>query len=364
MRSQTRGNPLPLTPTARRALVAAGVGAILVLAPGLAVAQPAPPDAPVAPAAPPADAPRPPPAVAPLAESLSGMARAEYEAGRILYADKDFANAIVKFQKAHELSGDPRLLWNVAVCEKNLRHYGKMLRTIKRYRQEAAPVLTDEERAQAVEIIKTVETFVSALQLTASEAGADVFVDGEKLGTTPLAEPIVVDVGTRRIRVVKAGFKEVALSREIVGGGEVRVDVPLEKEIHRGRLQVFAGADDLILLDGKTVGRGTWDGSLVSGGHTLRVTAPGMAAYQSEVVIQDENVRRVDVALTAAPRTDTTRTVLWIVGGVVLTAGAAVGGAFLFKPSTTTPVSGNVPPHPGTVQLAFGSHGFSLRGAQ
>src|SRR4051812_25337068 len=70
-------------------------------------------------------------AAKPLSESLSGMAKAEYEAGKILYADKDYANAIVKFQHAFEISHEPRLLWNVAVCEKNLRRYARMLAAIQ-----------------------------------------------------------------------------------------------------------------------------------------------------------------------------------------------------------------------------------------
>jgi hypothetical protein len=292
------------------------------------------------------------------------MARAEYEAGRILYADKDYGNAIVKFQKAHEIAGDPRLLWNVAVCEKNLRRYSRMLRTIKRYQTEAASILTADERAQAVEIIKTVETFVSALRITSTEGGADVYVDDDKLGTTPLAEPIMVDVGKRRIRLLKPGFKEAVVNQEVIGGGEIVLDVPMEKDIHHGRLQVFANAEDIIHLDGKAVGKERWEGSLSSGGHTLRVTAPGMAPYQSEVVIQDDRTRRVDVSLSPQARTDTTRTVLWVVGGVVLATGAAVGGYFLFRPQTVAPVNGTLAP--GSTQLSFSPRGlaFSLPGAR
>jgi hypothetical protein len=288
------------------------------------------------------------------------MAKAEYEGGRILYADKDYANAIVKFQKAHEIAGDARLLWNIAVCEKNLRRYSRMLRTIRRYQTEAAPLLSADERAQAAEIIKTVETFVSALKLTSTEAGADIYVDDDKLGTTPLAEPIMIDVGKRRIRVVKPGFREVVLNPEVVGGGELVLDVPLEKDVHRGRLQVFAGAEDVIFLDGKAVGKERWDGSVSSGGHTLKVSAPGMAAYQSEVVIADEKARRVDVTLSPAVRTDTTRTVLWIVGGVVLAAGTAIGGYYLFKPQNASPVTGTLAP--GSAQLSFSTHGISFGG--
>jgi hypothetical protein len=335
-------------PTLHRAALAvsllAGAGLFSSASPA-AAQQPPPPEGAAAPAK-------------PLGESLTGMAKAEYEGGRILYADKDYANAIVKFQKAHEIAGDPRLLWNIAVCEKNLRRYSRMLRTIRRYQSEAARVLSPDERAQAAEIIKTVESFVSALKLTSSEAGAEVFVDDDKLGTTPLAEPIMIDVGRRRIRLVKPGFREAVVTTEVGGGGEIVLDVPLEKDVHHGRLQVFAGAEDIISLDGHAVGREHWDGSVPSGGHSLKVSAPGMAPYQSEVVVADDKVRRVDVTLSPAPRTDTTRTILWVAGGVVLAAGAAVGGYFLFKPQTVAPVNGSL--QPGSTQLSFGSGGISF----
>ena len=340
--------------------VAAALGALLVGVAGPAAAQTAPPPAPSAPPPAPSAPPPAPPATPakPLAESLTGMAKAEYEAGRILYADKDFGNAIVKFQHAFELSNDPRLLWNVAVCQKNLRRYAKMLETIRRYRKEAAAMLTDADRNNAAEIIKTVETFVSALKLRANEDGAEVFVDDEKVGTTPIAEPIFVDVGNRKIRLKKPGFKDFVVTREIPGGGELTLDAQIEKEIHRGRLQVNAGENDLISVDSKPIGKGKWEGTLPSGGHTLRVTAQGMAAYQSEVVIQDDQLRRVDVTLNPLPK-DTTKTVLWIVGGAALAAGAAVGGAFLFKPSQQPAIPGNLAP--GTVQLSYGGFAFGGR---
>src|SRR5438067_2397302 len=49
-----------------------------------------------------------------LGDSLTGPAKTEYDLGKILYRDGDFAGALVKFQKSYELSSDPRLLWNVA----------------------------------------------------------------------------------------------------------------------------------------------------------------------------------------------------------------------------------------------------------
>src|SRR5262245_25362694 len=88
-------------------------------------------------------------AAASLSESLTGMARAEYEAGKILYADGDFAGAALKFQRAYDESKDPRLLWNQAAAEKNLRHYVRVSELVERYVQESGERLSDQDRAEA-----------------------------------------------------------------------------------------------------------------------------------------------------------------------------------------------------------------------
>ena len=202
------------------ALLAAALAATLPIgdahaqkAPALAGGATTPPAATPAVAAPPK----------PLSETLTGMPKAEYEAGKVLYADKDYDNAIVKFQRAYELSKDPRLLWNVAVCEKNLRRYSRMLTTLRRLLADGGPMLTDQDKKDADELAKTVEAFVSPLRLTVSEPGASVLIDDEPIGVSPLEGAVMVDVGTRKIRVTKAGYKDFVRSEQVAGGSDVVV---------------------------------------------------------------------------------------------------------------------------------------------
>jgi hypothetical protein len=79
------------------------------------------------PAAAPATLPAPPgppvSAIPPLSETLNDGARREYEAAKALYAMNDSKGAFYKFQAAYELFADPRLLWNMATCAKNLHQY-------------------------------------------------------------------------------------------------------------------------------------------------------------------------------------------------------------------------------------------------
>lgn len=231
----------------------------------------------------------------PLAESLSAEAKTDYETGKVLFTDGDFAGALIKFQAAYDKVNDPRLLWNIAACEKNLRHYAKALRLITRYTKEGGALLTPADLREAKELAGVLEPLTTQVTFQVAEAGADLFIDDEKVGTTPLAEPLLVDVGMRHFRVVKAGFRPYDTSMPIGGAKTATVDVKLEPE--GGRLKVAAPPQATVTVDDKVVGQGPQDVALTVGGHVLRVTAPTMRAFQTEVTIQDNQTRTLDVTL-------------------------------------------------------------------
>ena len=236
------------------------------------------------------------------------------------------------------------------MCEKNLRRYSKMLRSIQRYLKETEGKLSAEERARADQIVETVQGFIDELKVTVDQTGAAVIVDGEQVATTPVVSKLTIDVGKRVITVRKEGFIDIVRELTAVGGGVVELNLVMDKDLHRGTLEVVAGASDLIKVDDKAVGRGTWKGSLPSGAHDLKVTSPGMQPFQQEVTIEDNQLRTVNVELTEVPA-DSTATILWIVGGVTLAAAGAVTAAFLFSPAENPPVEGSM--NPGIVNLTF-----------
>jgi hypothetical protein len=258
--------------------------------------QPQPKPRPAAPAPAPAAAPAP-AGPKPLADTLTGPAKADYDAGKLLVGDGDFAGAEVKFRSAYDKSSDPRLLWNVAACEKSQRHYARTLTLVRQYLAAGGALLTDADRAEARALVDTIETLTVKLTLTVSEPGAEVFVDDESVGQSPLAAPLVVDIGTRKVVVKKAGFKDFTQTVPIGGSAEARVDVTLLPEVHEGQLTVNTAPGAVILLDGQNVGVGHYAGKLKSGGHTLRIEAEGMHPYQSDVAISDGENRTIEVPL-------------------------------------------------------------------
>ncbi len=293
----------------------------LLLAPLLLALAAAPGQASAAPK----DAPQP-----SLSVSLTGSAKEAFASAEILLNNSDFPRALAKYRQAYELSKDPRLLFNMAVCERNLKHYASMQALLARYEQEAGASMPKDDRADVDNALAAIRNLVGALRLTASEDGAYVSIDGQPSGTTPLAHPIVVDLGPHVVTVSKAGFTSVVTPVVVQGGSEQPVSSKLIPILHVAQLVVSAEDGATILVDGKTIAKGRFDGQVASGRHEVQVTEPGKIAYRSQVELRDDEMRSMQVTLENEKHQGTLLWP-WIAGGGAVVAGAIVGGYFLFK---------------------------------
>ena len=282
-----------------------------------------------------------------LDQSLTGEARTDYDSAILLYEDGDFANASLKFQRAYSLSNDPRLLWNAAAAEKQLRHYPRMYILVSRYLREADATLTQQEKADATALLQTVESFVSHLTVNVTPAGADLFIDDVAVTKLPTSEPILADMGPRRFRIHKDGYKDFVVERDVIGGSPLTIEAALEVDLREGTLRVTAAPNDLIRIDGRVVGTGEWQGNLSSGVHSLGVTSPQKKPYQTDVAIETGQLTTHRVSLEPLATGERTPFVTWpwVAGGVALVAIAGIGAYFAFKPDDPTPPATS----PGTI---------------
>lgn len=289
-----------------------------------------------------------------LADSLTGGAKADYESGRLLFSDGDNEGAKLKFESAYEASKDPRLLWNIAACEKNLRNYARVLDLLERYLATGDERITEEARTRAVELKNTVRGFVAEVTIRTEPDGAKVFVDGHEVGTTPLSGPIRMNQGSRALRLEKDGFEAYQQNLKVNGGETKSLTLKLVKQTTQSRLRVTAGEGQKIVVDGRDVGTGEWEGYLKPGSHTVQVTAPGYRTYRSEFILEPKQNKVSRVTLEVIPK-ESSSSLPWLLGGAaVLAAGLGVGAYFLFKKDETKSVPeapGTVPP--GNVYLSF-----------
>ncbi len=272
----------------------------------------------------------------PLAVSLQGTAKEAYASARLLFKQGDFAGAANKYQEAYDLSKDPRLLFDMAICAKNQRAYVRMQELLEQYNREASADMSAEDRAAVDGALAAVRNLVGSLTVTVNVAGATVTVDGQAVGTTPLPAHLVLDLGKHVIAVSAAGMKPITKEVSIVGGADASLALSLEPEVTMAQLLIVTEPNATIVIDGNPTGKERYDGQVPAGTHEVGVTEPGMLPYRADVDLKAGETRTLQVTLT---RQSHAMVWPWIVGGAVVAAGAIVGGYFLLKPGDqTTPV--------------------------
>jgi hypothetical protein len=267
----------------------------------------------------------------PVAESLIGDAKRDYDAARLLFDSGDYQGALLKFENAHRVSGDPRLLWNQAVCAKNLRRYARAIELVERYLDTKSPLVTTEAIEAGRAFLEAALPLTAKLTITASVPGATVYLDDRLIGTLPLEPALRVDLGMHSLRIKKFDYVDFDETLTVTDSTEIVVRAELRRILHQGTLAVQAKPGNAIAINGSVVGIGQWQGTLPSGRHRLRVTAAGARPYQTELVVVDNQTRSVNVTLEEA-RGGGIPAWVWISGGVLVASGLGVAGYYLFKP--------------------------------
>lgn len=268
-------------------------------------------------------------APAPLSSALTGDAKTDYESGKNLFEISDFAGAFLKFKHAFEISNEPRLLWNMAACQKELHRYARAVPLVEQYLREGGSKLTPEATQNANETLTALRALTSRVTITGAPEGTQVFADDELVGTTPAAADLSLDLGSHKLRFENPQYETFEQSVDgVSGGGRLAVTVTMTERTG-AHLSILAGPGDTIAVDATVVGSERWEGTVTPGVHKIRVSAVGKTTYDANVELASRGSKTVQIALKSE-----SKTVLWpwIVGGATLVAGAAIGGYFLFKP--------------------------------
>jgi hypothetical protein len=272
-----------------------------------------------------------------LGASLTGQAKDAYDAARLLFANQDFGAALAEFGRAYAADPDPRLLFDMAVCEKSLHRYVATTKLLERYVAQTDPRISAESRATAEGALSALAKLIGTARITVSEPGATVLVDHDRVGQTPLA-PVPVDIGTHRIVVEKPGFAPTERQFEVSGQEETSVNVQLTPLPFGAELIFAAEANSTISVDGRMVTHERFDGRLPAGLHEVVVTAPDRKTFRAKIELHEGETLVRNITLEAEPRASVWP---WIAGGAALAVGVGVGTYVLLR----SPESGATAPH-------------------
>jgi hypothetical protein len=138
------------------------------------------------------------------------------------------------------------------------------------------------------------------LVINAVTPGAEVFVDGEKIGETPLTGPVPMQAGEHTIKVQKTGFAPLIDVFKITRKGQTKVDVELQPIA--GALKVSSSIEKArVFVDGKFVCEAPCSTEMSPGARAVQVSKGGYKDFFQNVMSVAGQEVALDVKLEELP---------------------------------------------------------------
>jgi hypothetical protein len=171
--------------------------------------------------------------------------------------------------------------------------------------------------------------------------GAEVYIDGELVGTTPLKKPVRVSPGERVVRVVKRGYADFYETVKVPRSRKVfRIDAELLAVSGILRLK-SAPEGARVTLEGVYLGDTPFDGDIAEGAQQLLLVLPGYRNHKLSVDVLAGEQYDLSVTLELLPRVDPFYTKWWFWTGVVAVTAGTVLAIVLATGDDTKPASKN-----------------------
>jgi hypothetical protein len=218
--------------------------------------------------------------------------------------EKRWEPALAEFQRSYDALPTRAARKNIAVCLRELGRFDEALDAYAGLLRDFGRDLSRAERDAIDADVAQLRRFLGELVVSSDPPGAAVFVDGRERGTTPLAAPIPVAVGTRAVRVAKEGFLAYE-TRVVVSSGDRSVVAPnLVVVTERGVLRVTEPSGEVadVRVDSAVVGRTPWEGKVSAGDHVVTLRGQGdVGAAPRSVTVATGRTTEVSIAVGVLP---------------------------------------------------------------
>lgn len=225
-----------------------------------------------------------------------------YKKGVALFKEGDFGAALAEFRAAYQAVPSFEVLYNLGLTERRLFKYGQAVRTLNRYLEEGGKKVPADRRVSVESELSQIRTLTSKVTVKVEGAPATIFADGEEVGKTPLAEPILLGPGKHSIRGVREGDPDAEQTFELASGGALEVVLSFKPKAPQGPVEITVETDPrdaVLMLDGKLAGLSPTKLELTPGSHELIAELDGYQSTRTDVVVEPGKPRTVKLKLVA-----------------------------------------------------------------
>jgi hypothetical protein len=232
----------------------------------------------------------------PAAADDQEVAKTKFQEGMALIKEENYPAALAAFEESYKLLPKPGLLYNIAMCQKALFRYVDSIISFQKYVVAMGASIKPEMKLTVEQALSDMQKLVGTILIDGAPDGADVFIDDQSIGTTPLKETLLADPGQHSIRVERDGYKPLRTEVTVSSGATIAVRSSLHSVA--AWIKVACEAQNAVVhLDGKVVGGCPYEGEVQPGEHEVKVLEAGKAPFVQKMEVAPGGTATVAVTL-------------------------------------------------------------------
>ena len=159
--------------------------------------------------------------------ATAAEARERYKRGLQLSKEENYEAALVEMQRAYELSPTYKILYNLGLIHVHLGDYAAGLDAYKRYLAEGGKAIPMARQVEVQKEIDRLRGRVAEAEIHVNVPDAEVMVDDETVGKSPLSAPVIVNSGKRKFSASKKGLVSASRVVQVAGNDHLTLDLEL-----------------------------------------------------------------------------------------------------------------------------------------
>lgn len=161
------------------------------------------------------------------AQNASAEARAAFQEGVRQFADRHFAEALEAFRRAYRTRPHPSVLVNIANCYLALEDPRQAISYFERFLGDPTNNASAQQRGEIQQALLNARRRLAQVQVFVQPAGAEVFVDGDLVGSAPLRRPLELGPGPHVIEARHQGSVTQQYQARLEPGAQLTITLDL-----------------------------------------------------------------------------------------------------------------------------------------
>lgn len=269
-----------------------------------------------------------------LAETKADEARKHFNRSKELFDDGDFAASLNELERAYAAVPNVKLLYNIGHVQGLLQNYAEALKTFRRFLVEGGAEITEARRGEVLREIDKFRVRVAELTISAPD-GAEIAIDDVVIGKAPLAEPVTVNIGRRKVSAALANHFPVSRVVAVAGLESVNVKLTMQSMLADATTRTAVNSVERVATTAPATPKGSaplpvwvpWAGAVLLGGGSAVVGALAGGASKTQTTL-------IDTFGTTRPQLDAalskTRTLALTTDILLGCTAAAVVGSIIY----------------------------------